>query len=299
MTRHATAERTIRSARAAAMVVAAACVLAGCMSQAPSAPSSSSRPWPAAAPLPRGRVVWMLTRAALAELIADPAIRAGLDGSSVYEILQPGQEPLAGFDAAVTVTFPSLIALSHAVAGGRLPAGTRAVLYDPEAWSFTPAAEQRDPVQAATRAAGLARAHGLQLIVAPALNLTTVLARGSAAPRWQQFLDLQLAAKMAKVADMIELQAQSLERDGATYATFVREAAAQAHAANPGVTVLAGLSTNPPGALVTSDQLVAAIEASRASVDGYWLNIPGRGPRCPTCNQKRPDVGIEALRAVL
>jgi hypothetical protein len=298
MTRHATAERTIRRARAAAVVVAAACVLAGCMSQAPSAPSSS-RPWPAAAPLPRGRVVWMLTRAALAELIADPAIRAGLDGSPVYEILQPGQEPLAGFDAAVTVTFPSLVALSHAVTGGRLPAGTRAVLYDPEAWSFTPAAEQRDPVQAATRAAGLARAHGLQLIVAPALNLTTVLARGSAAPRWQQFLDLQLAAKMAKVADVIELQAQSLERDSTTYATFVREAAAQAHAANPGVTVLAGLSTNPPGALVASDQLVAAIEASRASVDGYWLNIPDRGPRCPTCNQKRPDVGIDALRAVL
>jgi hypothetical protein len=154
-------------------------------------------------------------------------------------------------------------------------------------------------VQAATRAAGLARAHGLQLIVAPALNLTTVLARGSAAPRWQQFLDLQLAAKMAKVADVIELQAQSLERDSTTYATFVREAAAQAHAANPGVTVLAGLSTNPPGALVASDQLVAAIEASRASVDGYWLNIPDRGPRCPTCNQKRPDVGIDALRAVL
>ena len=299
MTRHATAERTIRSARAAAMVVAAACVLAGCMSQAPPTPSSSSRPWPAAAPLPRGRVVWMLTRAALAELIADPAIRAGLDGSPVYEILQPGQEPLAGFDAAVTVTFPSLVALSHAVTGGRLPAGTRAVLYDPEAWSFTPAAEQRDPVQAATRAAGLARAHGLQLIVAPALNLTTALARGSAAPRWQQFLDLQLAAKMAKVADMIELQAQSLERDSVTYETFVREAAAQARAANPGVTVLAGLSTNPPGAVVASDQLVAAIEASRASVDGYWLNIPGRGLRCPTCNQKRPDVGIEALRAVL
>jgi hypothetical protein len=300
MTGYATAGRTTRRARAAAVVAVVACVLAGCVSQAPPDPSpSSSRPWPAAAPLPRGRVVWMLTRAALAELIADPAIRSGLDGSPVYEIVQPGQQPLAGFDAVVTVTFPSLIALSDAVAAGRLPAATRAVLYDPEAWSFTPAAEQRDPVQAATRAAALARAHGLRLIVAPALNLTTVLALGSTAPRWQQFLDLHLAAKMAKVADIIELQAQSLERDSATYATFVREAAAQAHAANPGVTVLAGLSTNPPGALVASGQLVAAIDASRASADGYWLNIPGRGPRCPTCNQERPDVGIEALRAVL
>ena len=303
MTGHATADRTIRRVRATAMVAAAACVLAGCMSQPPLAGSPSSSPSPgprpAAGSLPRGGVVWMLTRAALADLSADPAIRSRLDGSHVYEIVQPGQEPLAGFDAAVTVTFSSLIALSHAVAGGRLPTGTRAVLYDPEAWSFTPAAEQRDPVQAASTAAGLARAHGLQFIAAPALNLTTVLARGSAAPRWQQFLDLQLAARMAKVADVIELQAQSLERDSAAYATFVREAAAQARAAHPGVTVLAGLSTNPPGAFVASDQLVAAISASRAFVDGYWLNIPAPGRRCPTCNQKRPDVGIEALRAIL
>jgi hypothetical protein len=298
MTGHA-ADRTIRRARAAAVVAAICCVLAGCMSQAPPAPSPSSRPSPAGGVLPRGHVVWMLTRAALAQLIADPGVRSGLEGSRVYEILQPGQEPLPGFDAAVTATFPSLIALTHAITGGRLPAGTRAILYDPEAWSFTPAAEQRDPVQAATRAAGLARAHGLQLIVAPALNLTTVLARGSAAPRWQQYLDLQLAARIARVADVIELQAQSLERDSATYATFVREAAAQARAAHPGVTVLAGLSTNPPGAFVASDQLVAAIEASRAAVDGYWLNIASRGSRCPTCNQKRPDVGIEALRAIL
>jgi hypothetical protein len=299
MTAHAAADRTIRRARAIAMVATIACVLAGCMSQGPSAPLPSSGSRPAAGSLPGGRVVWMLTRAALADILADPAVGDRLGGSPVYEIVQPGQEPLAGLDAVVTVAFSSLAALSHAVAGGRLPTGTRAVLYDPEAWSFTPAAEQRDPVQAATRAAGLARAHGLQFIVAPALNLTTVLVRGSAAPRWQQFLDLQLAAHMAKVADVIELQAQSLERDSAVYASFIRQAAAQARAANPGVIILAGLSTNPPGAFVASDQLVAAVNASRALVDGYWLNIPGPGARCPTCNQKRPDVGIEALRAIL
>jgi hypothetical protein len=306
MTGHVSVSAAIR---AAAMAAAVACLLAGCMSQAPPAPAPSSGlpssglpssgASPAAASLRGAPVTWMLTRTALAELIADPAIRSGLAGSLVYEVLQPGQQPLAGFDAAVTVAFPSLTGLSHALAGGRLPAGTRAVLYDPEAWSFTPAAEQRDPVQAAAHAAGLARAHGLRLIVAPALNLTTMLARGSSEPRWRQFLDLRLAARMAKVADAIELQAQSLERDSGAYATFVGEAAAQARAANPGVTILAGLSTNPPGAFVPSDQLVAAIDASRASVDGYWLNIPDPGSRCPTCNQKRPDVGIEALRAVL
>ena len=98
---------------------------------------------------------------------------------------------------------------------------------------------------------------------------------------------------------MLELQAQSLERDTSSYVTFVREAAAQARAANPRVAILAGLSTNPPGAEVTSEQLTAAIHATRGIVDGYWLNIPGRGPRCPGCNSPRPDVGRAALRGVL
>jgi hypothetical protein len=278
---------------AAALVAAAvACVLAGCMTRSPGGHTASAR-------LPPGQAEWLLTRSALAQLITDPAVRGELGRSRVYEILQPGQAPLPGVDATPVVAFSSVAALDAALVAGRLPAGTRAVLYDPEAWSFTPAAEQHDPVRAATRAAELAHARGLQIIVTPALNLTTVVAPGGSAPRWQQFLNLRLAAKIAQVADIIELQAQSLERSPATYASFVRQAAAQARAARPGVTVLAGLSTNPPGAVVTSSQLAAAIAASWPSVHGYWLNIPSPGPRCPTCNPARPDVGIEALRAVL
>jgi hypothetical protein len=201
--------------------------------------------------------------------------------------------------ANLVATVSAIADLSAALAGNQLPAGTRAILYDTEAWTFTPAAEQSDPVQATTTAAELAHAHGLQLIVSPALDLTSVLASGSSTPQWQQFLDLKLAGEIAKVADVIELQAQSLERSPATYATFVLEATAQARAANPDVTVLAGLSTNPPGAVVDSQQLAAAIQASWPSVDGYWLNIPTPGPRCPTCNPPRPDVGIAAMRAVL
>ena len=70
--------------------------------------------------------------------------------------------------------------------------------------------------------------------MAPALNLTTVLAPGSSAPRWQRFLDLQLAARIARITDVLDLQAQSLERSPASYANFVREAATQARSANPG-----------------------------------------------------------------
>jgi hypothetical protein len=241
----------------------------------------------------------MLTRSALAQMLSNSGVRTGLEHTRVYELLQPGQKPLSGVDATPVVTYPSVPELRSALEDNSLPAGTGAVLYDPEAWSYTPAAEQRNPVQAAAQAAELAHAHGLKIIIAPALNLTTVLEPGSSAPRSQTFLDLNLAGAMAKIADTIELQAQSLERDPEAYATFVHAAAAQARARNPNVTVLAGLSTNPPGAAVNSQQLTDAIVASRSDVDGYWLNIPGQGPRCPTCNAPRPDLGIAVLSTVL
>jgi hypothetical protein len=234
----------------------------------------------------------------LSQLIADPAVRARLQCALVYEILQPGQQPLAGITAKPVVTFASATALEDAVTGGRLPAWTYGVLYDPEAWSFTPVAEKRDPVQAATRAAVVAHGYGLRLIVAPALNLTTVLAPGHRQPRWRTFLDLNLVARLAEVADIVEIQAQSLERDTATYRAFVRAATSQASAANPQVTMLAGLSTNPPGAPVDGRQLMAAIRATRSMVDGYWLNVPGQGPRCPTCNAPRPDIAIQTLQSL-
>jgi hypothetical protein len=307
--------------RPAGLVTAAivACALAGCGGPGPAhhgatGPSiTSSLPVPLVPTVPSTSAsgqspsrtsqarqpTWMLTRSALSQMLASPSVRAGLERTRIYELLQPGQQPLSGVDAMPVVTFSAVAELRSALAGNTLPAGTGAVLYDPEVWQFTPAAEQRDPVKAAAQAAALAHAHGLRLIVSPALNLTTVLDPGSSAPRWQRFLNLGIARSIAKVSDVVELQAQSLERDTAQYQTFVREAAAQARAGNPKVIVLAGLSTNPPGAVVDSQQLSAAIEVSRSAVDGYWLNIPGKGPRCPTCNAPRPDIGIEVLSGVL
>ncbi len=278
----------------AVVVTAIACALAGCGSA-----SSVGRGTQMAREPRHGWPVWLLTRSALSQLAADPAIRAVLQRSRVYEILWPGQRPLAGFGAIPVVTFPAIPALAAAVAAKRIPAGAHSLLYDPEAWPLTPAGEQRDPVQAATRAAALARAHDLGLIVVPALNLTKVIGPRGRTPRWRRFLDLRLAASFARTSNFVGLQAQSLERNTVAYAAFVREAAGQARAANRHVTVVAGLSTNPPGARVSSQQLLAAIRATRSAVDGYWLNIPGPGPRCPTCNPARPQIARQALRARL
>ena len=284
---HGASGSSIRPAWALAVLVALACVLASCTSRTPvSTPTSPGSPV--------NGLSWILTKSALAQVVTDPAVQAQLETSRVYELLQPGQQPLAAVGAVPVVAFSAVSELEQAVTGNQLPAGTYGVLYDPEVWPYTPVAEQRDPAQAAGQALAIAHAHGLKLIVAPALNLTAL--QPSSGPRWRQFLQLGLAGAVAKVTDVIELQAQSLERDTATYTDFVRAAAAQARAANPKVTVLAGLSTNPPGAPVSSQQLNAAIRATRGMVAGYWLNIPGRGSRCPTCNAPRPDIGRQTLR---
>jgi hypothetical protein len=284
---------------AVAAITAVTSALASCSTQTP-----ASNPTPSAGSYSGGRLpagsqpAWMLTKTALTQMATEPAVLSQMQRSRIYEILRPGQRPLALAGAQPVVTFPSVSELAQVVGGHELPPGTTTVLYDPEVWPFTPRAEQLDPAKAAQQARDIAHAHGLRLIVAPALNLTTAQPGGSGT-RAQQFLSLGLAGAIARSADVIELQAQSLERNRGTYAAFVRAAAAQARAANPRVTVLAGLSTNPPGAVVSSSQLATAIRATSGIVNGYWLNIPGQGARCPTCNAPRPDVGRAALREVL
>jgi hypothetical protein len=234
-----------------------------------------------------------MTRQVVSELTHDPVIRRTLADGRLDELLEPGQPPVNGVPARPVVAFASAATLSTAVRAHDLPPGTYGVLYDPEAWDFTPASEQRNPVTAAAQAAASAHAHGLRFIVAPALNLTTVLAPGARTTREQEFLALRLVGRFARSADVIELQAQSLERSPSRYRAFVRAATAQARAANPRVTLLAGLSSNPPGSPVTVGQLRGDIGATRSAVAGYWLNIPGQGARCPTCNPSRVDIGIQ------
>jgi hypothetical protein len=289
---------------AAAAIAAGAAVLAACSGAPASGPPPKAPP--KASPNGTGRVsappragpAWLLTRWALSRLLADSVVREVLRNSQVYEILRPGQQPLPGTTAKPVLISGSARQLQDAVTGGTLPAGSYGLLYDPEAWSFTPPAEQANPLRATAQAAAVAHAHGLRLIVAPALDLTGALAPGSRGPRWQTFLDLGLVGQLAKVADVIELQAQSLERDTATYAAFVRAATSQARQANPRVTVLAGLSTNPPGGPVDSQHLTSALRATRTMVAGYWINIPGQGSRCPGCSAPRPDIAIQVLREI-
>lgn len=179
------------------------------------------------------------------------------------------------------LAWASEAAFASDVANGRVPDGVRAVMYDPETWSATPVAEQQDPEAAMRAFAALARRHGYVVVITPHPGLVAAPGAGcSARPTETQqeaFLRCDLEGSAARYADVVEVQAQSLEADVGAYRAFVSKAARQARASNPGVLVISGLSTNfamEPSTLFDAWQSVSDV------VDGHYLNVPhGRRPR--------------------
>jgi hypothetical protein len=161
------------------------------------------------------------------------------------------------------------------LAAGTIPEPVRAVMYDPEGWGHTPETEQRDPIAAIEAFSTAARAAGYQVIATPHPNLVEVPhadceARDDESVQ-EAFLRCDIAGSAARVADVVEIQAQWLEPEPAVYADFVRRATDQARMANPDVTVIAGLSTR---FAPTPQTLVDAWNAVRAVVDGHYMAVP-------------------------
>jgi hypothetical protein len=210
----------------------------------------------------------------------------------------------ASFPLATKVeSFASFAAMQQAVSANQLLPGIKFLLYDNERWSFTPTNEQSAPYTYAAQAQQLAHAHGLSLIFTPAVNLA--LPAGSpaassaanaqgAATKYNDYLSDAEPGQGAKVSDVFEIQAQQLETSP-TFASFVQQAVSAAHSANPQALILVGITTSAPGVTVQPAQLMSAYTSVRSDVSGYWINIPGATPQCPTCGNARPDVGAQFL----
>ncbi|MGH9130547.1 MAG: hypothetical protein ACRDWV_02495 [Acidimicrobiales bacterium] len=241
-----------------------------------------------------GRRTWILTSQVLGELMTNASAARVLATGQVLEILAPGQPPASGLKVVPTARFASLTAMRSAFATGSINPWIGAVLYDDEAWPATPEAEQRNPAVSMASAATLVHRHHLLFVAAPALDLASVLAP-KASSRSLAYLGLDLAGKASKVADVIDIQAQSIEGEAADYLALVERAAAQARAANRSVIVLSGLSTNPPAGPVSADQLRAVERTTESVVSGYWLNVPSPGPSCPRCGPADPALAAAVL----
>jgi hypothetical protein len=231
--------------------------------------------------------VWMLSRTALAGVTANATVAASLKSETVYQVSNPGATDTAVASNAV-ISYHEYGGAQAAsdVKGGKLPAGTRAIVLDQEDWkgscqgsaTCTPTSDLDNPVKYAAQAAAATYNAKLTIVVTPALDLfdgTGTLPCSSTLD--QCYLDYNMAGKMAAIkgADVIDIQAQSLETDTSAYKTFVMKASEQARKANSSIVVLAGLSTSPntPASPTVSELETDAAEV-QPYVSGFWMNIP-------------------------
>lgn len=227
--------------------------------------------------------IWIGTATTAATLARiDPAIAATfLSGGRSVALGGTSAEPTAK-------AWASEAAFAADVTSGAIPPSVRVALYDPEGWAATPLSERQDPAAAMALFGALARANGYLAVITPHPSLVTVPGAACAAqggePIATAYLRCGIQGAAARSADIVEVQGQYLENDVPAYRDFVAAAAAQARRANPGVSVLSGLSTNftdDPRALFAAWQSVVGI------VDGHYLNVP---------HGIRPEVAVGFLR---
>ncbi|MBO0803193.1 MAG: IPT/TIG domain-containing protein [Nocardiopsaceae bacterium] len=197
--------------------------------------------------------------------------------------------------AVPTASFTSYAKMKAVLDANALPAGVRAVLYDPESWSFTPTDEQLNPKQYAEEVSQLAHAHGLTFVDTPAQDLVDTLGKNPGESNWQAYLRYGLAASAARYADVVDFQVQGSEGNYATYLQIVRAFAAQARSANPRTTLYAGLATNPSGQYMTPEWMYQAAVETEPVVSGYWLNDAYQSADCPKCTGPYPQRAVDFL----
>jgi hypothetical protein len=257
---------------------------------------------PKCGPAPK-KTAWLISASALSMInnIDSSLGENFFDNACTYVI---GSPIPAGWSSIPTTGFRSFADFSTAITNGTIDTITRAVLYDNESWSFTPPIEQTNPALYMVLFGNLAHAYGYAFVGTPALDLVP-LQPGyvSGTPSWEQYLSMQFPAAVAQAdADLYNIQAQSLEPaiganpGSSTYVSLVKGAVSQARIVNSGTSAFAGISTAPAGHIVTADQIYEAMVRTEKAVSGYWLNIPGPGPTCPTCIPPDPQLLVDALR---
>lgn len=262
---------------------AALAVLVATLATACSGPGGQPAPAPAPASAGSchagvsGAENWIMGSGELsaAQAAGASSVRYAVGSAHLFVLLLRGQTSTAGQEVA---DFRSYAELKKMIRQGTIAPGIRWVMYDNEQWSLTPADEQADPVHYEQLFARLAHRQGYKVILAPAQDLVPGFDKNSfraGQAVWPSYLSMGLAAASARAADIYEIQAQPYEmsvyRSQHAYADFVAAAAAQARAANPGIVIYAGLSTQR---VSSAAQLLQDYETTRNLVDGYWLNIP-------------------------
>jgi hypothetical protein len=219
---------------------------------------------------------WVMATSSLENLSAPGLEDAASRLDSARTVVQsdpPPRDPRPeGWSVTRAEHFTSYATFAAAVEADQVPDYIETVHYDNESWAQTPSAEQAHPGLYERRFCALAHAHGWSCLTGPGQDLCGVLDHPQGDDYAHCYLDLDLAGKAAKSADIVDIQAQALEPRGPrAYSNFVRRAAAQARTANPDVRVLGNLSPTPDGTNVSARDIYRAAEAALPYVDGFYV----------------------------
>ncbi len=175
------------------------------------------------------------------------------------------------------LNYTSYAQFSSDISSGAITYAYKWVMYDPENWASTPAAEAQDPVKYLKLFGQLAHAHGLKVAEAPSLDLCSV--SGTLYPRQsgescvQWYGRVNIAGAAATNSDIYILQDESNTTNLSQYISLYSSTSAQARAANSAVKAYSEVST----ANGTPDQMTAA--ATSISPDGFYVAAPGAIPQ--------------------
>jgi hypothetical protein len=190
------------------------------------------------------------------------------------------------------LTRPSLAQLQNASTGNN---GSPAMLqYDIEHWTQTPASEQADPVGSIEKAATIAHGAGLKFGVSPDMNFMGWKYLGA-----NEGCSFSMSAGIVPNIDWTNVDALNLQlerpanaacspaEDFSQMVTVVTEIVAYVRSENPNAYITAGfsLAEEPP------KTIIAAANAVRSSVNGFYVSYPGGG-YCSAANLATTLAGL-------
>ena len=184
----------------------------------------------------------------------------------------------SGWRSVPTLNLKSYADFSSAVSSGTVPSWTKAVLYDPEAWTQTPTNEQQDVVTYIKLFCQLAHAHNWLCIITPGTDLMNVYPKNSGETNQQAFVRYNIDGQAAAVADMVQVQSQTDEFSPTSYASYVSQVYSEVKAANANIPFLSGITANDQGTVASGSVMAAAANSVKSYVNGFFLNASSTAP---------------------
>lgn len=210
---------------------------------------------------------WILTTGNLSRLRAD-----GVPLDNAYVVSSDpvlcGLPP--GSTCTPVLTYKAFAQFEADVKADRINPVYGWVMYDCEAWGFTPTSERQNPWLFMREFGQLAHSKGYRVILAPARDLADVpgsvqpKSPGESTDHWYLATDI---AGQAAYADLFLVQSEMDEKLPAAYASLVNGAVTEALSHNPFASVFAEVATTADSAA----QMIAA--AKQVEVDGFYLSI--------------------------